>query len=67
MALSHTARRIYFQLILVIGGGEMAAQDIVNMPDVTKRPTAQSVKLEMVPEIDGEVLQDEVWKTIYLV
>ena len=37
------------------------AQDIVNMPDVNTRPTAQSVSLDIAPIIDGDVLQDEVW------
>jgi hypothetical protein len=64
MALSHTVRRLYFQFVLVMGVGEIGAQDIVNMPDVTKRPTAQSTGLNTDPVIDGDVLQDEVWKAV---
>jgi hypothetical protein len=65
MALSHAARRLYFQFVLVMGVGEIAsAQDVVNMPDVTKRPTAQSTGLNTDPVIDGDVLQDEVWKAV---
>ena len=50
-------------LLLSVSGfvDPVLAQDIVNMPDVTKRPAAQSVSLDIAPIIDGEVLQDEVW------
>ena len=65
MASSRIASRLYLQLILVIGFEEVGrAQDIVNMPDITKRPTAQSYGLERDPVIDGDVLQDEVWKNL---
>jgi len=64
MALSQTARHLYLQFVLIMGVGEIAAQDIVNMPDVAKRPTAQSTGLNTDPVIDGDVLQDEVWKAV---
>ena len=65
MASSRIAPRLYLQLILVMGFEEVGrAQDIVNMPDITKRPTAQSYSLERDPAIDGDVLQDEVWKNL---
>lgn len=65
MASSRIAFRLYFQLVLGFGFVEAAnAQEVVNMPDVTKRPTAQSVSLEQMPVIDGEVLQDEVWQNV---
>ena len=47
MASSRIAPRLYLQFVLVMGVGEVAAQDVVNMPDVTKRPTAQSYSLEL--------------------
>lgn len=40
------------------------AQTVVNMPDVDKRPSAPASSLNQVPVIDGEVLNDELWKTI---
>ena len=65
MAFCQIIRRLYFQVVLVMGVGEIAsAQEIVNMPDITKRPSAQSTQLDADPQIDGEVLQDEVWKTV---
>jgi len=65
MASSRIAARLYLQLILVMGLEEVGrAQDIVNMPDITKRPTAQSSSLDNEPIMDGDVLQDEVWKNL---
>lgn len=65
MVSCRIAPRLYVQLILVMGFEEIGrAQDIVNMPDITKRPTAQSYSLERDPIIDGDVLQDEVWKNL---
>jgi hypothetical protein len=62
MSGSSISLHLYFSLILVIGLVQIGkAQDIVNMPDITKRPTAQSVSLDIAPIIDGDVLQDEVW------
>src|SRR5687767_8176931 len=40
------------------------AQTIVNMPDVNARPSAPAHSMELNPVIDGEVLNDNLWKTI---
>ena len=54
--------RMYLILIVAMGlVHSVFAQDVVNMPDVRTRPTAQSVSLDIAPIIDGDVLQDEVW------
>jgi hypothetical protein len=39
-------------------------QTVINMPDVQKRPSARAVALEKEMRIDGEVINDEVWKAI---
>lgn len=65
MASSRNAPRLFLQLILMMGFDQLArAQEIVNMPDITKRPSAQSSSLDRDPVIDGDVLQDEVWKSL---
>ena len=57
MATWQLVRRLYLQFVIVIGIGEVSfAQGVVNMPDVTKRPTAQSSSLDTDPVIDGEVI-----------
>ena len=40
------------------------AQDQINTADLSARPTAKAVVLESSPEIDGEVINDALWKTI---
>jgi len=40
------------------------AQDQVNTADLKPRPTTAAVALGAPPAIDGEVLEDEVWKSI---
>ena len=40
------------------------AQDQVNTTDLKARPNAAAVILESSPLIDGNVLDDEIWKTI---
>lgn len=40
------------------------AQTIVNMPDVTKRPTMSAVSLSKEPLIDGQVIGDPIWEAI---
>ncbi len=42
----------------------VAAQTIINSPDVSQRPTAQAGTLEKEIVIDGKVLNDEVWALI---
>ena len=41
-----------------------AAQTVVNMPNVNERPSIQANQLTKDPVIDGEVLQDELWKSL---
>jgi hypothetical protein len=40
------------------------AQDVVNMPDVKKRPTAIATILTQEPVMDGKVIGDEVWEKL---
>ena len=40
------------------------AQDQVNVADLSTRPTAKAEALESSPTIDGEVIDDGIWKTI---
>lgn len=40
------------------------AQSNVNMPDVRDRPAAPASKLETNPTIDGDVLNDDAWKSV---
>ena len=40
------------------------AQTVVNMPNVNERPSMQANQLATEPVIDGEVLQDELWKSL---
>ena len=40
------------------------AQTVVNMPNVNERPSMQANQLTSDPVIDGEVLQDELWKSL---
>jgi hypothetical protein len=59
------ALRLMFLLIGVPGLHlPVRAQEIVNMPDITMRPTAPSTSLDIAPIIDGDVLQDEVWSQL---
>lgn len=40
------------------------SQEIVNMPDVSERPSAQAHSLDQDPVIDGDVLNEELWKSL---
>ena len=40
------------------------SQTVVNMPDVQQRPSVKATTLEAEMKIDGDVLNDEVWKAI---
>ena len=40
------------------------AQTIVNMPNVNERPVASATSLDTDPIIDGDVLNEELWKTL---
>ncbi len=55
--------RITFVLTLLVSQS-IFAQTVVNMPDVKKRPAAKASVLTEELKIDGDVLNDEVWKAI---
>jgi hypothetical protein len=62
---NHAAARLCVQLIFIFGitlTGK--AQIIDNNPNVSKRPTAQAYNLENMPVIDGEVLNEQLWKDL---
>ena len=50
-------------ILLILAAGSASAQ-IINMPDVNNRPSMAAVKLTAEPVIDGDVLEDAVWKII---
>ena len=54
-------RPFYLFVLFVLLVSNTIAQDIVNMPDVNKRPTANATILIQEPVIDGKVVGDEVW------
>jgi hypothetical protein len=41
-----------------------SSQTIVNMPDVSSRPTAPATSLDKVPVLDGNVIDEDLWKSI---
>lgn len=51
-------------ILVVLYGEPLLAQTVVNMPDVKQRPVAVAATLNAELKIDGEVLNDEVWKAI---
>ena len=50
--------------MFVICAQPLFAQKVINMPDVKQRPSAKAATLEAEMKIDGEVLNDEIWKVI---
>ena len=59
--------RSVFQLIfslLLLFGQSVFAQTVVNMPNVKERPSAKAATLNAELKIDGDVLNDEIWKAI---
>jgi len=65
MFIRQIAPRMFLQALLALGFDQAAeAQEIVNMPDITRRPTAQASSLDHEPVIDGDVLNDPVWENI---
>jgi hypothetical protein len=50
--------------LLLLFGQTVFAQSVVNMPDVKQRPSANAATLNAELKIDGDVLNDEVWKSI---
>jgi hypothetical protein len=57
--------RIFFLLSLLTGLLlRTNAQEIINMPDVNKRPTASANQITKPPVIDGDVLNDELWMSL---
>ncbi len=57
-------RQFYLFLLFVLLISNTIAQDIVNMPDVNKRPAANATILVQEPVIDGKVIGDEVWEKL---
>ena len=60
-------RRRFLQIFLVLVFFLVrygSAQTITNNPDVNSRPSAHAWFLEAVPEIDGEVLNDDRWAAL---
>ncbi len=51
-------------LFLILGQFEIAAQAIVNMPNVKERPTASATALTLEPVIDGNVIGDPAWEKL---
>ena len=59
------ASGFYLPLILVFSLCQVvSAQEIVNMPNVSVRPTAPAYSLTQPPVIDGDILNEELWKII---
>lgn len=57
-------RQFYLFILFVLLISNTIAQDIVNMPDVNKRPAANATILVQEPVIDGKVIGDEVWEKL---
>ncbi len=57
-------RALYFLILVCAFSARVFAQEIVNMPDVTERPSAAATSLSLEPVLDGNVLGDEVWKNL---
>ncbi|MEX2234667.1 MAG: DUF5916 domain-containing protein [Cyclobacteriaceae bacterium] len=56
---------LYIQLSLAVLMSLTAkAQTIENNPNVNNRPTAQAFNLSEIPVIDGEVLNEDLWKNL---
>lgn len=52
---------LFFFLMLIHG---VSAQEVINMPDVNRRPTAQAIRLALNPVIDGDVLNEPLWQAL---
>ena len=63
-----SAMKFKIKFFLIIGSFfcvvNTQAQTVVNMPNVNERPSMQANQLTSDPVIDGEVLQDELWKSL---
>ncbi|MBL7871682.1 MAG: carbohydrate binding family 9 domain-containing protein [Cyclobacteriaceae bacterium] len=57
-------RFLIFSIVLMACNNLGFAQDIVNMPDVKKRPSANATILTQEPVMDGKVIGDEVWEEL---
>jgi len=53
-----------FIVIILLFSQHLAAQTVVNMPDVKQRPAAKATMLTAEMKIDGEVLKDDTWQAI---
>ncbi len=51
-------------ILTVFAVQHVYSQTVVNMPDVQKRPSAKAATLNAELKIDGDVLNDEIWKEL---
>ena len=63
--ISRIAQSAYLLFILFFGLIHVGkSQEIINMPNVSERPTARAHSLDQDPVIDGDVLNEELWKSL---
>lgn len=55
-------RKVVFVILAMTGIAQVKAQTNQTMPDVKERPKADAIQLKSDPVIDGEVINDELWK-----
>src|SRR5690349_7988092 len=62
---NHLTLCLYLSLLMMCGLIQSGkSQQIVTMPNVSERPSAPATSLSQTPVIDGDVLNDELWRTI---